>query len=56
MNDLSSSEFIEYETVGLGGNIRFATKGGPGSGLIFEDELVHMTYFKEDSNKNYEIL
>ena len=56
MNDLSSSEFIEYETVGLGKNIRFATKGGPGSGLIFEDELVHMTYFKEDSNKNYEIL
>ncbi|MBR5503185.1 MAG: tubulin-like protein [Methanobrevibacter sp.] len=46
LNDISSSAFEEYHTVGLGENLKFGTKDASGSGLIFEDELIHMTYFK----------
>ena len=50
-NDISSSAFEEYETVGLGINVKLGNEDSYGSGLIFEDELIHMTYFKGDKDK-----
>ena len=46
VNNISSSRFEEYHAGGLGLNVKFATEDASGSGLIFEDELIHMTYFK----------
>ena len=56
LNDISSAVFEKHNTLGLGYNYKFGTESSSGSGLVFEDELIHMTYFKDDSNKNYIII
>lgn len=57
--NISSSKFKKYETVGLGENIKFNNEIGTGAGLIFEGELIHMSYsISEDiiKDKDYGII
>lgn len=47
LENISDSEFKSKKSIGLGKNIKFSNEFGSGSGLIWEDELIHMTYFKD---------
>ena len=47
LNNISESVFIKEDNVGLGESIKFSNNHGSGSALIYDDELVHMPYFKE---------
>ena len=47
LEKISDSQFRSKKSIGLGDNIRFSNDFGSGSGLVWEDELIHMTYFKD---------
>ena len=47
LENISNSEFKSIKSIGLGDNIKFSNDFGSGSGLIWEDELIHMTFFKD---------
>ena len=47
LEDISSSEFKSSKSIGLGDNIKFANKDGSGSGLLYDDELIHLSFLKE---------
>ena len=47
LENISDSEFKSQKSIGLGDNIKFSNDFGSGSGLIWEDELIHMTFFKD---------
>ncbi len=47
LEKISDSEFRSKKSIGLGDNIKFSNDFGSGSGLVWEDELIHMTYFKD---------
>ena len=46
LEDISNSESKSIKSVGLGDNIKFANEFGSGSGLVYDDELIHMTFVK----------
>ena len=48
LEDISRSEFKSSKSIGLGDNIKFANKDGSGSGLLYDDELIHLSFLKED--------
>lgn len=47
LDNISKSKFIENEKIGLGESYKFMTDYGIGSILVFENENVHMQYFKK---------
>ena len=47
LEKISDSQFRSKKSIGLGDNIRFSNDFGSGSALVWEDELIHMTYFKD---------
>ncbi len=47
LENISDIEFKSITSIGLGDNIKFSNDFGSGSGLIWEDELIHMTFFKD---------
>ena len=46
LEDISRSESKSVKSIGLGDNIKFANEYGSGSGLVYDDELIHMTFVK----------
>lgn len=46
LNSISESVFMKENNVGLGESIKFSNNYGSGSALIYDDEVVHMPYFK----------
>ena len=47
LENISQSEFKSKKSIGLGDNLKFSNDFGSGSGLVWEDELIHMTFFKD---------
>ena len=47
LENITDSEFRSKKSIGLGDNIKFSNDFGSGSSLVWEDELIHMTYFKD---------
>ena len=47
LDTISYSQFRQSESIGLGDNIKFSNDYGSGSALVYDDELVHMTFFKD---------
>ena len=47
LEKISDSEFKSKKSIGLGDNLKFSNDFGSGSGLVWEDELIHMTFFKD---------
>lgn len=47
MENISHSEFKSKKSIGLGDNVKFSNDFGSGSSLVWEDELIHMTFFKD---------
>lgn len=47
IENISKSEFIKEESQGLGEFIKFSNDYGTGSALIYDDEIIHMPYFKD---------
>ena len=47
LENISDSEFKSNKSIGLGDNLKFSNDFGSGSGLVWEDELIHMTFFKD---------
>ena len=47
LENISDSEFRSKKSIGLEDNIKFSNDFKSGSGLVWEDELIHMTYFKD---------
>ena len=47
LEKISDSEFKSKKSIGLGDNLKFSNDFGSGSGLVWEDELIHMTLFKD---------
>ena len=47
LENISNSEFKSHKSIGLGDNLKFSNDFGSGSGLVWEDELIHMTFFKD---------
>ena len=47
LEDISNCESKSAKSIGLGDNIKFSNDFGSGSGLIYDDELIHMTYYKD---------
>ena len=43
---ISKSKFERSKGEGLGDNVRFSNKHGTGCALIYEDNIIHMPYFK----------
>ena len=47
LENISNSEFKSKKSIGLGNNLKFSNDFGSGSSLVWEDELIHMTFFKD---------
>ena len=47
LNNISESVFMKEKVRGLGESIKFSNNYGSGSALIYDDEIVHMPYFKD---------
>lgn len=47
LENISHSEFKSKKSIGLGDNVKFSNDFGSGSSLVWEDELIHMTFFKD---------
>lgn len=50
LENISHCEFKTHKSVGLGENVKLSNDFGSGSALIWDDELIHMTFFKEFGN------
>ena len=46
LEDISNAECKSIKSIGLGDNLKFANDFGSGSSLVYEDELIHMTFVK----------
>ena len=46
LENISDSECSCAKSIGLGDNIKFSNGFGSGSGLVYDDELIHMTFVK----------
>ena len=46
LENISHSESKSLKSIGLGDNIKFSNDFGSGSGLVYEEELIHMTFVK----------
>ncbi|WP_295722787.1 ARPP-1 family domain-containing protein [uncultured Methanobrevibacter sp.] len=47
IENISKSEFIKEKSQGLGEFIKFSNNYGTGTALIYDDEIIHMPYFKD---------
>ena len=47
LEDISYCESKSVKSIGLGDNIKFSNDFGSGSGLVYDDELIHMTFYKD---------
>ena len=47
LENISSSECKSFKSIGLGDNLKFSNDFGSGSGLVYDDELIHMTFYKD---------
>lgn len=47
LKNISESVFTKNDTIGLGESVKFSNNYGSGSALIYDDEIVHMPYFKD---------
>lgn len=50
LDNISDAEFKSVKSVGLGENLKFSNNKGVGSGLVYENEIIHMSYLKESNN------
>lgn len=46
LEDISNCEYKSVKSIGLGENLKFSNEFGSGSGLVYEDELIHLTFVK----------
>ena len=47
LENISNCESKSAKSIGLGDNIKFSNDFGSGSGLVYDDELIHMTFYKD---------
>ena len=47
LENISNSECKSFKSIGLGDNLKFSNDFGSGSGLVYDDELIHMTFYKD---------
>ena len=47
LENISNSQCKSFKSIGLGDNLKFSNDFGSGSGLVYEDELIHMTFYKD---------
>ena len=47
LENISRSESKSVKSIGLGDNLKFSNDFGSGSALVYEDELIHMTFYKD---------
>ena len=47
LEGISNSQSKSKKSIGLGDNVKFSNDFGSGSGLVYEDELIHMTFYKD---------
>lgn len=47
LENISNAESKSVNSIGLGDNIKFSNDFGSGTGLVYDDELIHMTFVKE---------
>lgn len=50
LDNISNCEFKQNKSLGLGDNVKFSNDYGSGSSLVYEDELIHMNYFKDNDD------
>ena len=50
LDNISNSEFKVNRSLGLGDNVKFSNDYGSGSSLLYDDELIHMNYFKDNDD------
>lgn len=46
LEGISNAETKSVKSIGLGDNLKFANEFGSGSGLVYDDEIIHITYVK----------
>ena len=51
LDNISQTEFVEKENIGLGNSLKVITDYGVGSVLFYNEELVHFQYFKKPELK-----
>ena len=47
LENISNSESKSVKSIGLGDNIKFSNDFGSGSGLVYDNELIHMNFYKD---------
>ena len=47
LEDISNSESKSAKSIGLGDNVKFSNDFGSGSGLVYENELIHLNFYKD---------
>lgn len=47
LENISNCQFKSKKSIGLGDNLKFSNDFGSGSGLVYDDELIHMTFYKD---------
>lgn len=47
LENISNCESKSVKSIGLGDNIKFSNDFGSGSGLVHDDELIHMNFYKD---------
>lgn len=47
LEDISNCESKSAKSIGLGDNVKFSNDFGSGSGLVYDDELIHLTFYKD---------
>lgn len=47
LEDISRSEYKSKKSIGLGDNLKFSNEIGSGSTLVYDDELIHLTFYKD---------
>ena len=55
LENISNSESKSVKSIGLGDNIKFSNDFGSGSGLVYDDELIHMNFYKDLKDIGIEI-
>ena len=48
IENISDSESKSIKSIGLGDNLKFSNEFGSGSALVYEDEMIHMTFVKTE--------
>lgn len=47
LENISRCEVKKSKSIGLGENLKFSNDFGSGSGLVYDDELIHLTFYKD---------